>query len=93
MDQELLDASRSWAQAPRDVPRSRWRDPTPSRPPSNFYVRGIGPDGNIWMAVNDRDAEPALPDDNDVGPVPVTIDSVGDSGHRMARDDGTRTAG
>ena len=28
------------------------------------------------MAVNDREAEPALPADNDVGPVPVTVGSV-----------------
>ena len=28
--------------------------PDPARPPSDFYVRGIDPDGNIWMAVNDR---------------------------------------
>ena len=28
------------------------------------------------MAVNDRDAEPALPADNDVGPEPVTVGSV-----------------
>ena len=80
VDQELLDASRSWAQAPRDVPAQPMEGPNPARPPSNFYVRGIGPDGNIWMAVNDRDAEPALPENNDVGPVPVTIGSVGDSG-------------
>ncbi|MFI5510056.1 sensor histidine kinase [Mycobacterium sp. NPDC051804] len=80
VDQELLDASRSWAQAPRHLPALPMEGPNPARPPSNFYVRGIGPDGNVWMAVNDRDAEPALPEDNDVGPVPVTIGSVGDSG-------------
>ncbi|HEX9832397.1 MAG TPA: HAMP domain-containing sensor histidine kinase [Mycobacterium sp.] len=80
VDQELLDASRSWAQAPHDVPAQPMEGPSPARPPSNFYVRGIGPDGHIWMAVNDRDAEPELPAGNDVGPVPVTIGSVGDSG-------------
>ncbi|MGO4446936.1 sensor histidine kinase [Mycobacterium sp. 2YAF39] len=80
VDQELLDASRSWAQAPRHLPALPMEGPNPARPPSNFYVRGIGPDGHIWMAVNDRDAEPALPDSNDVGPVPVTIRSVDNSG-------------
>ena len=50
--------------------------PNPARPPSNFYVRGIDPDGRVWMAVNDRDAEPPLPADNDVGPVPVTVGSI-----------------
>jgi two-component system OmpR family sensor kinase len=49
--------------------------PNPARPPSNFYVRGIGPDGRVWLAVNDQEGEPALPADNDVGPVPVTVGS------------------
>jgi two-component system, OmpR family, sensor kinase len=75
VDQTLLDASRGWAQAPRKMPPPPIEGPNPARPPSNFYVRGIGPDGRIWMAVNDRDAEPALPANNDVGPVPVTVGS------------------
>ena len=79
VDQTLLDASRGWAQAPRRLPRRRWRAPTRRRPPSDFYVRGIDPDGRIWMAVNDRAAEPALPADNDVGPVPVTVGSIDNS--------------
>jgi two-component system, OmpR family, sensor kinase len=76
VDQTLLDASRGWAQAPRRMPSTPVEGPNPARPPSNFYVRGIDPDGRIWMAVNDRDAEPALPDGNDVGPVPVTVGSI-----------------
>ena len=73
VDQTLLDASRSWAQAPRRMPMPPLEGPNPARPPSDFYVRGIDADGRIWMAVNDRAAEPALPADNDVGP---------DTGHR-----------
>jgi two-component system, OmpR family, sensor kinase len=76
VDQTLLDASRGWAQAPRRMPSPPIEGPNPARPPSNFYVRGIGPDGRVWMAINDRDAEPALPADNDVGPVPVTVGSL-----------------
>src|SRR6188472_991244 len=76
VDQTLLDASRSWAQAPRRMPMPPMEGPNPARPPSNFYVRGIDADGHIWMAVNDRAAEPALPADNDVGPEPVTVGSV-----------------
>ncbi len=53
--------------------------PNPARPPSNFYVRGVDQDGRTWIAINDREAEPALPDDNNVGPLPVTVKSVGDS--------------
>ncbi|HEY9264584.1 MAG TPA: HAMP domain-containing sensor histidine kinase [Mycobacterium sp.] len=76
VDDTLLDASRGWAQVPRRLPATPVEDPNPARPPSDFYVRGIDPDGRIWMAVNDRVAEPALPPDNDVGPVPVTVGSV-----------------
>ncbi len=74
-DQTLLDASRGWAQAPRRMPPPD-EGPNPARPPSNFYVRGVDADGHVWMAVNDRDAEPALPDDNDVGSSPVTVGSL-----------------
>jgi two-component system OmpR family sensor kinase len=80
VDQSLLDASRGWAQAPRRVPTTPIEGPNPGRPPTDFYVRGIDPDGRVWMAVNDREAEPQLPDGNDVGPVPVTIGSVNHSG-------------
>jgi two-component system, OmpR family, sensor kinase len=76
VDQTLLDASRSWAQAPRRLPMPPMEGPNPARPPTNFYVRGIDPGGRIWMAVNDRAAEPLLPADNDVGPVPVTVGSI-----------------
>jgi two-component system, OmpR family, sensor kinase len=76
VDQTLLDASRGWAQAPRRMPPPPVEGPNPGRPPSNFYVRGVGTDGRVWMAVNDREAEPALPEDNDVGPVPVTVGSI-----------------
>ncbi|MCK5755259.1 MAG: HAMP domain-containing protein, partial [Mycobacterium sp.] len=75
VDDTLLDASRGWAQVPRRIPASPV-EPNPARPPSDFYVRGMDPDGLIWMAVNDRDTEPRLPADNDVGPVPVTVGSI-----------------
>lgn len=80
VDQELLDASRGWAQAPRRGSSDALESPNPARPPTNFYVRGVGADGHIWIAVNDRDAEPALPPDNDVGPEPVTVGSLDGSG-------------
>jgi two-component system OmpR family sensor kinase len=76
VDETLLEASRGWAQAPRRMPTPPIEGPNPARPPSDFFVRGVDPDGHIWMAVNDRKAEPALPADNDVGPVPVTVGSV-----------------
>ena len=76
VDETLLDASRSWAQAPRRMPSPPIEGPNPARPPSDFFVRGVDHDGRIWMAVNDRAAAPALPADNDVGPVPVTVGSI-----------------
>lgn len=76
IDQTLLDASRGWAQAPRSQSASPYEGPDPGRPPSKFYVRGIGIDGIPFTAINDRNAEPALPPDNDVGPDPTTLPSV-----------------
>lgn len=78
VDERLIDASTGWAQEPRqDLPPDQ--GPNPARPPSNFYVQGVDTRGDVWMAINDRKAQPALPDSNDVGPVPVTIGSIGDS--------------
>lgn len=77
VDQTLADASTTWAQEPRqELPPDS--GPNPTRPPSNFYVQGVDPAGNVWMAINDRKAQPALPDSNDVGSQPVTIPSLGD---------------
>jgi two-component system OmpR family sensor kinase len=76
VDQTLVDASNGWAQAPRRVPPPPNEGPNPGRPPSNFYVRGVSEDGRVWMAINDRDAEPDLPDNNDVGPIPTTVGSI-----------------
>ena len=44
------------------------------------------------MAVNDRAAEPLLPADNDVGPVPVTVGSI-DHSDVQAGDDRARIEG
>ncbi|MGH3634286.1 sensor histidine kinase [Mycobacterium sp.] len=82
VDQNLLDASHGWAQAPRRMTALPPEGPNADRPPSNFYVRSIGQDGRTWTVVNDRNAEPALPEDNDVGREPVTVGSVDRSGVR-----------
>ncbi|BBZ41722.1 two-component sensor histidine kinase [Mycobacterium conspicuum] len=79
IDTNLLEASHSWAQAPRRQSAPPYVGPDPGRPPSKFYVRGIGSDGSTFTAINDRNAEPALPRDNDVGPNPVTLPSVNGS--------------
>ena len=71
VDERLIDASTGWAQEPHEgIPD---QGPNPARPPSNFYVQGVDTRGDVWMAINDRKAQPALPSNNDVGPVPVTI--------------------
>ena len=77
VDERLMDASTGWAQEPRSAVSDE--GPNPARPPSNFYVQGVDDRGGVWMAINDRKAQPALPDSNDVGAVPVTIGSIGDS--------------
>jgi two-component system, OmpR family, sensor kinase len=79
IDQTLLEASRSWAQAPRRQAAPPYEGPDPGRPPSKFYVRGVGTDGVPFTAINDRNAEPALPQDNNVGPNPTTLPSVNGS--------------
>jgi two-component system, OmpR family, sensor kinase len=79
IDSTLLEASRSWAQAPRRQSAPPYEGPDPGRPPSKFYVRGIGVDGTTFTAINDRNAEPALPPSNDVGPYPTTLPSVNGS--------------
>jgi two-component system, OmpR family, sensor kinase len=79
IDQTLLEASRGWALAPRRQSPAPYESPDPGRPPSKFYVRGIGTDGTPFTAINDRNAEPALPPDNDVGPEPTTLPSVNGS--------------
>ncbi len=76
VDETLLDASKGWAQVPRRLAPIAVEDPNPARPPSDFYVRGTDPVGRTYFLVNDRGPEPALPVDNNVGPVPVTVRSV-----------------
>ncbi len=79
VDQTLLDATHGWAQAPREEAPVR-QVPNADRPPSDFYVRSIAADGRTFSVVNDSNAEPALPDNNDVGPDPTTVGSVDNSG-------------
>jgi two-component system, OmpR family, sensor kinase len=79
IDQTLLEASRGWAQAPRRQSAPPYEGPDPGRPPSKFYVRGIGSNGASFTAINDRNAEPALPPNNDVGSSPTTLPSVNGS--------------
>jgi two-component system OmpR family sensor kinase len=56
------------------------RGPTLEGPPSHFYLRAISPDGRTWTVINDSNAQPALPENNDVGPKPTTVGSVDNSG-------------
>ncbi len=79
IDSTLMDATRTWAQAPWKHTTSNGQGFDPARPPSKFYVRAISPDGRAMTAINDRNAEPALPANNDVGPNPTSLPSVSDS--------------
>lgn len=81
IDATLIDAAHGWALEQRGRPPSKEdEDPNAGRPPTSFYVRDVDPDGSVWTVVNDQNAEPLLPPDNDVGSVPVTIGSVDGSG-------------
>lgn len=81
IDATLIDAAHGWAleQRGRHPPKAD-EDPNPGRPPTSFYVRDVDPNGSVWTVVNDQNAEPQLPPDNDVGSIPVTIGSVDGSG-------------
>ena len=79
VDRNLVDATRGWALAARTMSPGR-QSPTADRPPSNYYLRSISPDGHTWSVVNDSRPEPALPANNDVGPAPRTVGSVDQSG-------------
>jgi two-component system, OmpR family, sensor kinase len=79
VDQTLEEASHGWAQAPRGSLPVR-RGPTLDRPPSDFYVRYVTVDGRTTTVVNDSNADPMLPDNNDVGSQPKTVGSVDKSG-------------
>jgi two-component system OmpR family sensor kinase len=79
VDRNLVDATRGWALAARTMSPGR-QSPTADRPPSNYYLRSSSPDGHTWSVVNDSRPEPALPANNDVGPVPRTVGSVDQSG-------------
>jgi two-component system OmpR family sensor kinase len=80
VDQTLQEGTRrGWAQAPLGTSPVR-RGPTLEGPPSHFYLRAISPDGRTWTVINDSNAQPALPENNDVGPKPTTVGSVDNSG-------------
>ena len=79
VDRNLVDATHGWALAARTMSPGR-QSPTADRPPSNYYLRSISPDGHTWSVVNDSRPEPALPANNDVGPAPRTVGSVDQSG-------------
>ncbi len=57
VDRNLLDATHGWALAREPISLS-WQSPSAERPPSNFYLRSISPDGRNWSIVNDQRAEP-----------------------------------
>lgn len=81
IDATLIDAAHGWALEQRGrAPVRADDDPNPGRPPTSFYVRDVDPNGRIWTVVNDQNAEPLLPPDNDVGSIPITIGSVDGSG-------------
>ncbi len=77
IDSELTDAAHTWARPhggppPAPMPSS----PSSSRPPSTYFVRITGADGEVRFTVNDSASAPDLADLPDGGG-PVTVDSDG----------------
>ncbi|OSC39015.1 sensor histidine kinase [Mycobacterium decipiens] len=76
IDKILLEEANIWVQTTLPLPPDPYPGHNPDRPPSRFYVRVISPDGQSYTAVNDGNAEPAMPANYDVGPKPTTLPSV-----------------
>ena len=88
---QLLDASRELGPSTAPMPMPPIEGPNPARPLTNFYVRGIDPDGRVWMAVERSGARTAAA-------LPTTMSARAGDGrlHRrldrgVARDDRARS--
>ncbi|MET0318596.1 MAG: HAMP domain-containing sensor histidine kinase, partial [Rhodococcus fascians] len=76
-DQQLHDAAQGWAKPRSGRVLPPPDEPSPGRPPTQFYVQVRGPSGNTRFVVNDGGVTPALPEN--LGSAPKTVGSVGDS--------------
>ena len=79
VDRNLLDASRGWALATRTTSPGPHL-PTADRPPSNYLHPQHDPGRAHLVGGQRHQAEPAIPANNDVGPMPRTVGSVDHSG-------------
>lgn len=77
LDQQLVEASDGWARPRDDRPFPPVDEPSPSRPPSNFYVRSVANDGTVRGPINDVASD--VPDLAGVtSALPTTVGSEGD---------------
>ncbi|QUR69042.1 sensor histidine kinase [Mycobacterium spongiae] len=76
LDRVLVDEAKIWVETMLPMEPDPYPGHNPDRPPSRYYVRVVDPAGQTYTAINDGNAEPAVPADNDVGPDPVTLPSV-----------------
>lgn len=76
VDRVLVEEAEIWVQTKLQLAPDPYPGHNPDRPPYRFYVRVIEADGESYTAINDGNAEPAVPADNDVGPNPKTLPSV-----------------
>lgn len=84
VDEGLRDAVRTWARpvphlgepsSPTGPPGAH--NPGLRRPPSQFYVKVVAPDGQVINDFNDYSrSEPEVPDPNALGDSPQTVGSV-----------------
>ncbi|MFI8567131.1 sensor histidine kinase [Rhodococcus sp. NPDC078407] len=97
LDQQLVEASDGWARPRDDRPFPPVDEPSPSRPPSNFYVRSVANDGTVRGPIND--AAEDVPDLAGVtSAVPTTVGSEGDASKQwrvvtVSNSDGSTTVG
>ncbi|MEV6772827.1 ATP-binding protein [Nocardia sp. NPDC051030] len=77
LDQQLFEATHSWAEPGRSRPRSV---PVNGKegPPTRFYVRVLDSTGALVQHLDPASDEPVVPED--LGNHAVTVESVGDSG-------------
>ncbi|MGL4307167.1 MAG: HAMP domain-containing protein, partial [Mycobacteriaceae bacterium] len=86
IDDQLIDASQGWAREPRELRTGKdfeakaSEEPDELRPPSAFYVRSITTNGFVHGPPYSGSNTPDLPEDLDLGSVPVTINSVDPQG-------------
>ncbi len=77
LDQQLVEASQGWAKPGGERPPFPIDEPSPNRPPTNFFVRSVATDGTVRGPIND--VAESVPDLSGApSATPETVGSEGD---------------